>query len=1393
MELDQKAIDFMRRVKESGGTLEEATDFLRGKGYDIPAVQAQTQPQETAEENLPPSPGLLQGASRSFATEATAGLAPFIAGATNIVARGAGALAGAVVDKDPALLKQLSPTKIPEYYKEGKREYRESQKAFAQEHPIANVVGGGLGTVAGIGLLGGTVGAAAKARVGASALGQAGRLGQVAARSAGEITAFAAYEAGKGATAGEDLSAKGAGKGLLQGAEMGALFGVMGGGMQYAEPYLIKQAQKLISNPTASELLVKTFGLGVEGAAIGAIPAAVEGRLPTKGELAAGELFAVGGRGVAKAGEYVGEKAYKFANTPTKMQAQEMRARAQEIGTAQEKADTALAEEIAATRERVSLERQVGPSLMKAEERASEHRKQFSRWEKEDGLNSEKREKAAGDKLKKDLAEIDKYKRDIAEAQATEDWYAAERKQAENELETVLQDGGTKKQPAEISVEQKEIDAWMKANKKNPYATESKARRAVEREKREAAARAQGRAGLPLTERVARSAKELLSKTIQQFNWIRPVEEDLKAYEYVTGQKIAPDKNPVFRINKLRAGGEQESLLRGVVDTAKRVEKEYPGSMEGARELLEAEKRIQFLRDTDKVPTEELTKIVADYKDDKPVQEIAKAVRDLNQKALDRLYEVGRIDKATYDLWKKNDAYVPSRAEMYSETGEQIVSNNFEASFKKYEGGADLYQNPIVSSMEQVKRIDQFAELQLAKKEYLEAAQKIGRATKAKTIEDYKGGPVNFKKDSQIVVWENGVPEIWNVPKRVADYFNPMPKPAEGKMMKFVKALAAMPLKFYKGGTTAASLGFAESNIPRDVTGAIIGSEYGGNIGAGMWASSAKELVNGAPIVDAFQKEFGGQTLRNIEQLPGMAEDNINKFVSLYESANKSTKEGTAANVIMRMFTTALPNAAKKLSSITSGATKKGFDMLSYAGNLSEETTRLSVFKSVLQGMAKNDAQYELWLKQPNLIPKDVLAKAGNEAREVTLNFRRQMAPWVEGANKYFLPYFKPAILGAMRGFTMLSNPEIAPRAWRYIVNLGIAQGLITGKIVGGKQLEDLDSINNEIAGKNLVIKGKNDRYYTIPLAQEIAPLVKMFAGVTEKIYRWATKQQREDIGRETVQAMKDLVENYTPAVGYLVQPSNFALGGPIPKTILEESVNKDFFTRTPIESSAQKDRPAYMRKTKNTPALTIALSKTLARNGIEISPLRLRHITVGLTSNVGKELFAVTDSLLSHFGKGPLRSKKEITDSPYTRRLVADLTAPYNQYAQDANDIIERAKQGNKAIEMGDPEDWSEKQKKQYEMHYEIYELIKDDVKALQNLSKERAKTERELDEEATYIQQKRRNGEISEAEFKKQWRELEYELKAYTEEQTLEERMYQLDIIDAAKQIKEDYKKAP
>ena len=432
-------------------------------------------------------------------------------------------------------------------------------------------------------------------------------------------------------------------------------------------------------------------------------------------------------------------------------------------------------------------------------------------------------------------------------------------------------------------------------------------------------------------------------------------------------------------------------------------------------------------------------------------------------------------------------------------------------------------------------------------------------------------------------------------------------------------------------------------------------------------------------------------------------------------------------------------------------------------------------------------------MERPELIPERWVAEAGKEAREATLNFRRQMAPWVEGANKYFMPYFKPAILGAMRGMTMLSNPDIAPRAWRYIINTGILQGLILGDIVKGKDREDLEAINNEIVDKNFIIRGKNGRLFTLPLAQELAPIVKIFSGVTEMIYRNATKQQREDIAREMLQAGKDLLENYAPVAGYLSTPSNFVIGGPIPKTILEESFNKDFFTGTPIESKGQQGRPAYMRQTKNTPALAVQLSKTLARHNINISPLRIRHITVGLASNVAKELYAATDAVMSAYGMGPLRARKDIEDSPYARSFAVDIMAPYNQYAKDSNEIIDAAKIGKKAIDSGDEENWSEKQRKEYEMQYDIHELIKQDIDSLQQLYKKRAEYETYLAKDAEDLKKEYADKKISKAEYLSKWRELEYQLKQVTEELALEERAYQLNIIAGSKEVKESYKRAP
>ncbi len=974
----------------------------------------------------------------------------------------------------------------------------------------------------------------------------------------------------------------------------------------------------------------------------------------------------------------------------------------------------------------------------------------------------------------------------LKDLRKTADWYAGEANQAREELEKTLA-GQTKPISAsvQVSATDKEIDNYMKAHSKNPYMTEEKAAFNIRQAKERAARQITPQEKLPLQELVLRKSKEMTGKVIGQFNRTRPLQEQLIKSEMVTGTKVAADKNPVIRLNKLRNGGEQEALIAPVYDTAKAVERQYPGSIDGADIVLDAEKRIQFARNEGKVPEQRFLDIVEQYKDDAPVQQIVKEVRALNQKALDRLYESGRIDKTTYENWKKNDAYVPSWIEKYDEAGEQTVGNIREQYLRQYTGEWDVYQNPIFTSMQQAKQLDTFAELQTAKKEYLELASKTGDATKVPSTIEYKGGPVKFDKANQIVVWKEGQPEVWNVPERVAQYFNPEKQGVDSLPIKVVKALFGFPLRVYKGGTTAVSLGFSQNNIVRDVQGAVIGSEHGAYIGPDMIRSSMKELVEEAPIAKELHRQIGTQTLRDVEQLPGLAKDNVQEFVDMYKAIDKAGGEGTQRGLIARMFTTALPNGARKLARVSSKTTSASLDALSYAGNLGEETTRLSVFKSELKAAAKDQAQYDMWIANPETIPSALRAKAGEAAREVTLNFRRQMADWVEDANRYFLPYFKPSILGAMRGFEALTNPEIAPKAWRTIMNLGMLQGLINGKIVDKKQLEELEAYNNEMAGKNFLLRNKNGTLITIPLAQEFAPLVKMFAGVTELLYRKANQQQRKDIFREMEKSSKQMLENYVPGVGYFTEPSNLVVGQ-IPKAVVEEWVNRDIFSGTPIVSEYLMNKPASMQYTKSTPQTLVQASAWMAKHGYEISPMRLNHIAKTFGSNTAKEMLTLTDAALEANGIGELRPKKEVTDNPLVRRFVANLTAPYNQYNQDAHRIIEENKGGYEIIQKKETEGLPREQVRRYVKQYLVYKRAENSINNLNELRKKRKDIERKIALVGNALKIQYQKGKIDKGEYLRKREKIIRAFNTALETQNQLERKFQLEIIKTAQDSK-------
>lgn len=1465
MQLDEKAYNFIRKAKEAGASKEEVASYLKGKGYDFqysvetkdteeqPALETPTeeisnQSQESAETN---SSGFVSGFTKKAISNLLLRQGSRLAGMANT---GPGKIASltnpilAVFREGSPIpkLEDLDPRKVKEDYQKGSEKFLQQQETFAKEHPAASTIAGVGGDIASFFLPVGAAGKGVQAAVAASKIGKAGKLGMLGSRIAGETVAGALYGGVTEGFGDGQADLKKAGAGAREGAALFGALSVLGGGARIAEEGLLQLAGKLATNPGSSKLLnavasqvakhpvaaqraVQGLGLAAEGTVLGTLPNYLNNQEITLKDVREGLAWAAGGRAAAKGLSWVGEKGYKFANTPTAMEVEEAKQRAKttkSIGRKQERAnilEAQLKEEKQAVSD-ISKSFEEGLEgdvlgLTKVEEGAEAVKAlaDESGWTVvEDYTNKNKDSRyitleKEGNKKKIRISNHDGKVEDIdynldlrkkgsqsieelSETLGVGEETSAKLNKVRNRIERQIGELEGEAEPSrfKVSANEKEIDDFMKEHSSNPNMTPEKAARIIETQKTEAAFRTSKQQQLPLKERMLRGAKELTSKIITQFNWARPIEEGIQKSEALTGRKVSGENNPVYTVNKLNNGGQQEALIAPVFEKAKQVEKKFKGSIQGANEVLQAEKRLQMAKDRGISEDLKDLEIVNMYKNDAPVQEIVKEVRKLNGKVLDRLYESGRIDIETYNKWKKNDAYVPSWVKKFGEDGEQVVANSAESYLKKYEGKGAVYENAILSSMGQGKYIDQFAEMQKAKKQYLALAERTGDAFNVTPSTEYKGGPVKFDSKKEIVVWKDGKPQIWRVPERVASFFNPE-KIVEDKLpTKVAKAFFGFPLRVYKGGTTAVSAGFSQTNIVRDVQGAVIGSQHGEYISPEMIRSSMGELIKNDPIAKELKKGIGHQTMRDIEQLPGLAEDNIKEFVNMYESIDKAGKEGTQRGLIARMFATALPNGVKKLAKVSSSTASKTLDAMSYAGNLAEETTRLSVFKSVLKAAAKDEAEYALWVAQPDRIPSGLKEKAWNEAREVTLNFKRKMAPWVETANKYFLPYFKPALLGTMRGFEVLTNPEIAPKAWRTMFNLGIAQGLVNGKVVDKKQLEELDAFNNEMGAKNFLYRNKEGKLLVLPMAQEFAPIIKMIAGVTEKIYRKATKQQREDIGREMEAARIEMAKQYLPGIGYFTEPSNLIVGQ-IPKTILEEYLNKNVYSGTPIVPEYLQDKPASMQYTKSASQSLVALSKALAKHGVEISPMRMQHIAGAFGSNTAKEMLGLSDSVLQSYGIGELRPKKEATDNPLIRRFVANITAPYNQYNQDAREIVTKNKAGYNVIKKGEIQNISKQQKDRYMEQYMLYNRIKPSVDNLDQLRIKRKNIESTIAVVGNAIKARYDKGELSRDEM---LREREKTIKAFNsilDVQNALERQHQLEIIKGAKDFKETLKRNP
>ena len=1225
--------------------------------------------EQKAEEEYQEGTNAAIGTTRELIRGITLGAAPLIAGATNVYANEAAAVTQALQGNFGAL-KQADPRKIPEQFKQGKAEFNREQATFKEEHPTLSTGANVVGNV--LGFLA-PAGAVARGIKGTTLAAKAAR---GVASSAVPMAAQKGFtEAGKDDTTAGKVAAQ-AGLGALEGGAIGTVFGAL-------NPFkgaITARAAQMTGMPRLAKAIGEATTLPAEAGAIGAIPALTQGRMPTKEELKNSLIFTTIARGLGGAAAYALPKVRKAFTEPTQSEVQEATER-----VAKNEAAAARAEELEKVQNQL---RGVKGAITKQTGTKNNSKKL-------DELNTKKTdlEKRADD-LRGPYLE-----RDIT---ATPDEIAAYKKK-----HNVPSDAYAKRIIEETKYRQAKADAIVPEEK----------------------------------ETFKKGVKGFV-RSVQRFlDVLEPIEYEQKLADKVRGTKTGIADSAANTLEELRAGGVAQVRANETYQKLRALEKADKDLPMNADKYMQAAKRVEMAEKAQAAgkPLADISpEVLAQDREiissaSPQIKEYANAVYEYNQKALDNLYKSGRISDEMYQSLKANKSYVPSRAELDSLVEvEPIIKADVENSLKRYKGKGDLYEDATLSSIEQGTRVDNFAALQKAKREYIRDAKVTGNATLA-DVKTEPGRAPQYNSKNQILVWEKGEPQVWNVPENVAKIFNPKAIKEENVITKATRRA----MQAFKGATTGITIGFAGKNVARDVLGSKA-SKYGDQITPADITESAEFLLGNkayqSEAVKEVQRAIGFKGTRVASQIKDRdAADVLDKAQLLNKGLADVAPANTAKGKLFSALAYALQKSGKAISATASKGWKGYLEAASFLGERSEMVTRLTVWKSVLKGNAKNAEQLKAWIENPNSIPSEVRAEARREAREVSLNFTREMNPIIEAANRYFIPYFKPAILGGKRMWEVFTNPDIAPKAWNLVANLGALQAAYkTGKLTD-KEKDQLDQFNNEMTVNNFQYTDDKGRLRTIPLNQELAPAIKLFSLAIEKAEK---KGEAKDVYREAKEALKQGTLNALFA-------SSLQGGDTTPqivKPIAEVMLNRNFYTKTDIESPYMKKLDKNERYTQSTPKVFRNLAKITP-----LSPVQLHHLWKGYTSSAGKEAVYYGEkayAALKDFigGKADTSVQVSSKDSPVLRAFLPNLDTPYNQWAIDANEILDKTKQQYNLVKKKPLEvkGFSEDKKRQYETGYNIYKAT---------LSLRKALDEQKTNKYAIFERAEREGSKIEEA----------------------------------------------
>jgi hypothetical protein len=852
----------------------------------------------------------------------------------------------------------------------------------------------------------------------------------------------------------------------------------------------------------------------------------------------------------------------------------------------------------------------------------------------------------------------------------------------------------------DFSKTQKATEEEIKAiQAKSPNTTDREAAQAIERRNKEKMVQDflnRPKEKLSAGEKVRRWIGGKLRAAEKVTDTYAPVEQTYKDLSRMpNGEKIKLGDTSAFTLRQRDRGGElevrQEKLLRPLEEANKKdsmalenldsylENKKNEEFLPGIIEDLKVNKDLKTAREKE-IKLSEAKETAAESEAKHPeLKKQAQAQWDYAREGLDMLYESGRISKAKYERLKQNKHYVHTDSDFpltQSEVDTINRQSGLSSALKHYGAFEGPRKNFIASNLVKGKQIWYFAQTEKAKKQWLKAALKTGEA---KPVEMPMLAEGEFPKDlkpNQIMVWNNGIARVYEVPESVAKAFNYVRK-EEGVLLKNLR----ITNNLFKLNTSGIANGFALTNLLADFQSVFGASRSGKYVTPSMIKTAAEIYGPGSNKLQGHLKDFKeivdsrlGKEATLLDTQLDLDKSTLQKLNTMLEAQGKANERGTFIGdtmaLVMKAISTAKSPAEKSLQKLSKG--------LSFLGTWSEKIGRATVFQTELRRQAGSDRRFEYWMQDPkNRIPKEALDAATKEMAEVTLDFPRKMHPTIEWLNRYTSAFFKPSMLGAERVWKVLTDPEIAPVAWRWIGTVSALQGMIRAEMNEEKKKKYNSQFNPEISAKQLSFMDSKGQIHTIKANQELGGLYQLGAAATERFLNSIkNREQREGAKNEITAAAMQFAENAVPG-GYFFEPSNWAFN-PVAKMVIEEKINKNLYTNTEIESKALQRLPVEERYTANTPKVYRLMSKYLKIGDIQSSPKMWEHRTRALGSSFAKEMTDVTDAILGflEIGEDEWTTNKQLEENAIFGRFFYKDFTPYARNVQELDKEMKELEQ---------------------------------------------------------------------------------------------------------------------